>query len=252
MATESGGDVFVSGKDHRGNSWKASYEATPGAGCQLWKVDLGRNGGLDLAFLSFGANSSGGWDTTLSLLLFDGQGRPFPWQATSMFTVTDLGIKELVLLGEARLPAVIVARQSSTDVGQGAPEYHAFQFVADRASEIVGKQGNIVWPIVSTSNTPHVGIAKSSLSTNGTLETSRISYVSLLGNTDSERRLHFSSEDIAVPKVLVVDANGTRQITSSPDKADLLQLRAGGTIRAMLGQDCDSEPCSPMVLWISE
>ena len=255
VATEPGGDVSVSGKDHSGNNWNATYKATPGAGCQLWKVDLGRYGGLDLAFLSFGANSSGGWDTTLSLLLFDQQGRPFPWQATSRFTVTDLGIRELVLLGEARLPTVIVALQN-TDAGQGDPEYHAFKFITDRASEIIGKQGNTVWPIVSPLQTPRAVIAKGSLSTdepgNGLPGAGPISYLSLLGNTDSERRLHLSNEDVGVPKVLVVDANGTRQITSTPDKTDLLKLRAGAIVRAMLGQDCSGNQCSPMVIWVSE
>lgn len=256
--TVPGGDVVLSGKDRSGKAWRASYEATPGAGCQIWKVDLGRNGALDLAFLSFGANSSGGWDTTLSLLLFDRNGLPFPWQATSKFETTPLGIRELVKLGNARTPAVIVASpQQSVSGEQKAFDDHIFTFAGDGTSEVFGKQESTTWP----SNTPAseaVGASSTtSLSTyeatpNSSSESKAAVFVSLKGTTDSERRLEFSNGEIAVPKLLVVDRNNVREITSFPDKAELLKLKPGATTKATLGQDCNGDQCAPVVLWISQ
>lgn len=263
MSATPEGEVTISGKNQSNRVWTSTYEATPGAGCQLWKVDLGQNGRLALAFIEFGADSSGGWDTTLSLLLFDDEGRPFPWQATSLFTVDDLGVRELVKLGEEKQPAIIVPRllKQVSDTGvvsKTGTEFHAYSFTKDRVREVLGYYANRTWPLVVPA-----GFVPSSPSGNAeSLSTSVVNsseaqvqqktheYVRLNGKNDSERQVEFTDQSMALPKVLIVDSADGRRLISFPQQSDFQNLKALSLKTTVLGQDCHQGSCSPLIMWM--
>ena len=139
MKTDADGTVILSGQDKTGKSWTASYQAFPGAGCQLWQARLERSEEPALVFVQFGGNTSGGWDTTLSVLLFDAQNRPFPWQAKGKFDVTKDGIDGLVILGKADTPAVLVRTQQSDGPGNHRESHSIYTFLGNRAVEMTGE-----------------------------------------------------------------------------------------------------------------
>jgi hypothetical protein len=258
MSVTSGGDVTLSGKDHSNRVWSSTYKATPGAGCQLWRVDLGRDGLLDLAFVEFGANSSGGWDTTLSLLLFDDQGHPFPWQATSKFSTDDLGVRELVKLGDEKRKAVIVPRR--LDEGRGDETvYHAYGFKENRVREILGSYSNKSWPLILPPGvvTSHSYLDSTSLTTAvlvGNLpspaQDSTHHFLRLEGANDLERQVVFSDGSMMLPKVLVVDSANGRRIISFPQEADFLNLQKLNLTTTTLGQSCDGGVCAALIMWM--
>jgi hypothetical protein len=263
MSATPGGDVTISGKDQSNRVWTSTYEATPGAGCQLWKVDLGQNGRLALAFIAFRADSSGGWDTTLSLLLFDDEGRPFPWQATSLFTVDDLGVRELVKLGEDKQPAIIVPRRLEQVSATGAvnktgTEFHAYSFTNDRVREVLGYDANRTWPLI----VPAGFVPSSPLQNTESLSTSAVNsgqaqvqpetheYVRLTGKNDSERQVEFTDQSVSLPNVLIVDSADGRRIISFPQQSDFQNLKALSLKTTVLGQDCHYGSCSPLIMWM--
>jgi hypothetical protein len=264
MSAAPGGEVTISGKDQSNHVWTSTYEATPGAGCQLWKVDLGQNGRLALAFIEFSADSSGGWDTTLSLLLFDDEGRPFPWQATSLFTVDDLGVRELVKLGEEKQPAIIVPRrlEQVSDTGvvrKTGTEFHAYSFTKDRVREVLGYYANRTWPLIVPAgfvpSSPSGNVE--SLSTASVIDSRQVQlqaatheYVRLNGKNDSERQVEFTDQSMALPKILVVDRADGRSIISLPQQSDFENLKALNLKTTILGQDCDQSSCSPLIMWM--
>ena len=128
MVMDPSGRVTLSGVDRQGKTWTATYkDVAPAAGCELWQAYLGNDGEVDLIFVQNGFDSSGGWDTVLSLLLFDDQGRPFPWQAMAKFTVNDTGIRELVQFEGEKKSVVIVPQRKDTDRSNGYYSYHAYE-----------------------------------------------------------------------------------------------------------------------------
>jgi hypothetical protein len=258
MIATPGGDVTISGRDRSSLLWTATYEATPGAGCQLWRVDLGRNGQLDLAFLEFGANSSGGWDTTLSLLLFDEKGSPFPWQATSKFTSDGLGIRELVKLGDEQRP-VVIDPQRRNDIKENPTEYHAYGFSGDRVLEILGEYGDKSWPLmipsgVLDSSAPRTSesLSTTTLLHSQTLQENQVGhhFLGLKGNSEYERQVVFSDGSMTMPKILIVDTASERRIISSPQPSDFLNVKRANLITTVLGQDCGQATCSPLIMWM--
>jgi len=258
MSATAGGDVTVSGKDRSNRVWTSTYEATPGAGCQLWKVDLGRNGRLDLAFVEFGANSSGGWDTTLSLLLFDNDGLPFPWQATSLFTVDDLGIRELVKLGEEKRQAVIVPQRLGEVNGKGI-EFHAYDFTDNRVQEVLGSYANKAWPFTvppgiltspSSQNMGSLSTIVPAISQVSQTKTGTHDFLRLKGDNDAERQVVFSDQSMDLPKILIVDSAAGRKIISSPQPSDFQNLKTPNVTTTVLGQDCTQGTCFPLIMWM--
>lgn len=82
------------GTDLTGNSWNAKLPIT-GLGCVVFKSDIDNNGQPDLVIYSPGITDRGSYGTSLTILLFDETGKPFPWQATGRFTLVDGGIQEI-------------------------------------------------------------------------------------------------------------------------------------------------------------
>jgi hypothetical protein len=260
MAADAGGTVTLRGVDRRGKTWTAIYQATPGAGCQLWQTYLEPGGEADLVFLQMGANSSGGWDTVLSVLLFDSQGRPFPWQATGKFTTNKDGIRELVQLGEEKKLAVIVPEQQSDAQGNVYHSYHAYTFTDARTTELIGVYGGVKWPLTDLSPLQQ----KAAIVVPYTLTTAGQSagsdevppnsphYMGLKGINDSERQLVMSNTSFPLPDVLIVDSAAGRKIVSSPMHSDLTDLQANRAAGITLGNDCSNGDCHPLLLWLKQ
>lgn len=78
------GDLTISGTDDRGKNWTALI---PGGGvmkCEAWSASLWKHSRDALIFIVYGGSSSGGYDNVLTILFFDKNGRPVPWQAQAI------------------------------------------------------------------------------------------------------------------------------------------------------------------------
>lgn len=84
----------IRGADSAGAPWSAKLRVN-GPSCTVLQGDLDNNGRPDLVIYAPGISDRGAYGTTLSILLFDKNGEPFPWQATGRFTLVEGGIQEL-------------------------------------------------------------------------------------------------------------------------------------------------------------
>jgi hypothetical protein len=92
--TTLGPTLTFQGTDLTGGSWNAKLRIT-GLGCTIFKGDIDNNGEPDLVVYSPGIGDRGSYGTSLTILLFDKTGKPFPWQATGRFTLVNGGIQEI-------------------------------------------------------------------------------------------------------------------------------------------------------------
>ncbi len=257
MITTPDGDVLLSGADRLAHKWSVYYAATPGGGCQLWAANLSLSGKQDLIFVGFGGNSSGGWDTALLLILFDDQGRPFPWQATSKFTVGDSGIRELVHLDPDARPAIIISQLQSDDQSTNIYRYSLFGFKGNKVEELVGLHADINWPLVLPPRSRALAALQGSLmlatAQTDALDPQKPTYFKgIRGLNDSEREVVLTDGVTRMPELLVVDSPTGRSIISSPVQSDLQNIKADTSAVEMLGKDCSQESCRPVVMWVRQ
>lgn len=260
MVTDPGGDVTLSGFDRKGKIWTATYYTNPGPGCELWQGYLGNNGEVDLIFVQNGINSSGGWDMILSLLLFDNQGRPFPWQARAKFTVSDSGVQELVELGEEKKIVAIVPERKDLDRTNEQYSYHAYAFSGVRATELVGTYGGVTWPFYNyaapqnrTNSAAIQTLTTSEKSANNDeIPPTALLFQGAIGTTSSERQFVLSNESFHLPDVLVLDSAAGRRIVTSPMSSDLADLQANRAKGIVLGNSCTDRACHPLVMWLKQ
>lgn len=258
MKTDADGTVILSGQDETGKNWTASYQSFPGAGCQLWQARLERSQEPALIFVQFGGNTSGGWDTTLSILLFDEQNRPFPWQAKGKFDVSKDGIDGLVTIGKAGTPAVLVRTRESEGPGNNRDSSSLYTFSGTRTIELTGELEGKHWPFAASSSlhkwpTPpasHTLKTFSSMSNAGAGDDARFKGVA--GTNDSSRQLIFSNGYVYFPDVLVMDTRSGRRIVSSPGQSDIAGLEAGKATGVTLGNNCNDGDCHPVVVWLKQ
>ncbi len=257
MTTSPDGSVLLSGKDRLGREWTVSYPATPGAGCQLWTADLARNGLQDLIFVGFGANTSGGWDTTLMLLLYDDQGQPFPWQTTSKFTVDASGVDELIRLAPEARPAVIVPERQTDQQGQSVYEYSLFGFKGNKVDNLKGLHADIDWPLVSPSTSRALfadekGQRLSNIDPVDAATQKPAHFKGLKGTNDADREVVFSDKSIYMPELLIIDSARGRAIISSPGKSDFQAIKSDQSDIVTRGNDCTQDECRPVVMWVRQ
>jgi hypothetical protein len=98
LSSAQDGDLRISGFSNDGSGWNAGIEFAQVARCELWTAELSPGNPPSIIILTWGIDSSGDWGTNLSLLLFDEQGKPMPWQAISHFDINEKGVQEIVRL----------------------------------------------------------------------------------------------------------------------------------------------------------
>lgn len=264
MKVDADGTVTLSGRDKTGLPWTATYPAFPGAGCQLWQARLERRAEPALVFVAFGGNTSGGWDTTLSVLLFDAQDRPFPWQAKGEFSVTDHGIDGVVQLGAASTAAVLVRTRQSDGPGNHLDSHSLYTFSGVRAVEVHGESEGKHWPFDVPTGSPKWSLRQASPSALDTLQTSGVSgsadtrpenasrFEGIKGTNDSDHQIILSGGSTYFPDLLVIDTQSGRRIVSYPTLTDLTDVKAGKAAGVALGNNCSEGNCHPVVTWLRQ
>lgn len=79
-------EILARGRDRSGLAWRVQAEYPGDGGCRFFIHDLDGNGAHDLIFLTANGGS-GPAGVTMTILAFDRERRPVPWQATSSFAV---------------------------------------------------------------------------------------------------------------------------------------------------------------------
>jgi hypothetical protein len=274
--------LMFTGINAAGRSWKAIVPASGVLTCEVWSAQLAGQQNEALIVINYG-HSADGYDAELTILMFDRQGRPVPWQAIGHFQTSPAGIAQITSAGPAHNAAIVV----STRTGDRREGY---AFVSDLYEansrglhKVVGNRSGDTWPRLSgNANMLPTTRQKDSKSVdlrstdgdaagtsiidaispnqkgdvpvtldNGSLLTARVT-IPDGSNDQSESKLLLSDQtSIPVPRIIVADAaNGSRTIFFGQNVPDAVsELRQGKYKIRVTGQHCDAEDCHPFILW---
>lgn len=257
------GNISLHGSDNQGNPWVAQMEISPVSECQVWASDLGKNQRQDLLILSMGTNSSGGWDSQLSLLLFDENGRPFPWQAIGNFGADSNGILQVVRHGTNGAAEIIVPKLGGDRYTGLSYAYNLLGVTGNLIHRITVAEDSSKWPLL-------VSPTKDIIDDERTYEPSTLSggagpakdasiprsFIAELDNADSmqdEQLILSTKEVVGYPKLIMIDkSNGERFIDFDPSQDEIKQLKSVNASVQAIGTTCDRGNCQPLLLWAKE
>lgn len=250
------GDLVISGTDQLGRSYRA-IKATNIAGCEIWSADLDGNGIQDLIILTPGEDSSGGYDAELSILFFDKDGYPFPWQATGKFISGESGVLQIV---SSPLPTSRAGVIVPTKEGLAGPNanlaFQLYAFSPSAVTKVSGKAIGTTWPAFANP-TPQLIAHQKAASL--VFDQSKLALPERLkpitsngGNVSATSKLALDNGQRLVPPAILVEdsANGSRLINFDPIPKDIEELASKSAQVTPIGQSCEGEECRPLI-WMT-
>ena len=245
--------------------WNTSLIFAPALGCAIYQGDIDQNGTQDLIIVTFGGDSSGGYDTRLSLLLMDSRGVPFPWRTEGYFRATKQGIKEIAAGNDG--PVIILNAISTGHQAWGGISYayRLFHPIAGRVAEIRGSYAGMNWPLLPNANPDNKSLEQKILGSNRNVisnspltasdaSTSHIdedftNNLVISGITSSSLILK-SGASMPLPEIAMFDAaDRTRSILFEPGKDELAALQWQSFSVQIIGTSDRFEEGGPYLLW---
>jgi hypothetical protein len=251
------GEISIVGHSNDGSKWRATIEVAPVAECEVWAAELSPGYPPSIILLAAGIDSNGGWGTSLHLLLFNKDGMPMPWRATSMFDWDDSGVKEIVRVSGAERASVVLPIREGDRFDGFSYAYELYDVVGDRVQPVADVRYGVRWPWIPKGQlTLDEHRQMNSLSTVSTTTTAK-------GNDDSPVRIKKLSKTAAnndqielddssavlFPQMLVEDnAKHERVIVFAPQEEDLRKLLKPGTTVQLIGKEGYGDECAPLIL----
>ncbi len=217
--------------------------------CEIWAVPLRRGYQQDLVFFSgewLGRNVA-----ELTILFFDEDGRPSPWQATGEWTESAAGVEQLAR-NETTGGAVLVYPVREGDPFSPGYVYSLFRVEANGIRKIVDG----TWPVVSGDPKALVGTERMRTESEvfGSPEASAIkSWPRVRDAGDmgtSEDVVYSDGSRSRYPAMAMLDkADGSRRIYLDGYTLDAMkEVKAGGYRVERRGDTCEEEECRPFLL----
>ncbi len=246
------GDLTIKGTDQLGHA----YSITKGmgiAGCSLWAASLDGIGSPELEILTPGEDSSGGYDSTLTIIFVDQEGRPFPWQATGKFTAAgDAGIEQIIADPTDHRADVIVHTKEGIGGQDASHSFELYRVTQLAVTKFGGKLFGATWPMMWNA-TPSLIRHRLAASLTMNLNASG-TRTQLVGSAAQHITGHSlltlaDGSTILPPAIIVQDAaDGDRTINLDPVPEDITKLLQDKVHVRAVGTSCDEEECRPMVL----
>lgn len=208
----------------------------------------------DLLFLT--ADETGGYASELTILFFDKQGRPHPWQARGAFTSTEAGIQQIALDPSTQNTQLVVPLREGGKFDGYAYVHNLYKMTPSGISKLVIADGANSWPSVSGNAKALVGTEKNvtELDTFDSASVPRtaspLKLVNVLSSRDDEPLVFSDSTKTRYPLIVVIDkADGSRRIFFDGDTPDAIAEIQKGNFKVQLkGSTCEEEECRPFIL----
>ena len=275
--TIKGSDLLLAGRDLSDHMWQANTSIT-GLGCKIFRADLDGNEKEDLIIYAPGITSRAPYDTNLTILLFDQQGRPTPWIATGRFDLSTNGIRQITRSVDRR--ALILRSYSIGLPMWGGVSYVATAYVAanDSINLQNGQRSGISFPLVMDSKGADAkvqqAVSQTNLSTDDVNQNAALkqnayplflrygaqtsTFQAVRPNTHltveqaanvridtdaveaaKEHILLSDGSKLNIPSILIVDsADGARTIIFNPDSSDISKLTPNSYEIHSTGTEC--------------
>lgn len=272
------GAISISGVAIDGRYWEASIDVSPIARCEIWSADLAQGRPSALIVMAWNLDSSGGWQTALNLLLFNDQGMPMPWRASSSFDVDAKGVREIVRLpGDANASILVPVREGDRTNGF-AYAYDLYDVVGDRLRSVTDIRYGVKWPFIpnkrqdlaaltveqltslskKTSSAENaeilveIDMLHERLSTFDSSATPEPRRIINLARHPGDDKLQLKIEDgptVGFPEILMEDtSDSNRSINFQPDEDDARKTISNPKKTLFIGRGCMDRSCNPLIM----
>ncbi len=242
-------DIFISSIPGVKARWSTALDYSPGFGCVIYKGDLDNDGVEDLVVVTFGGDSSGGYNSRLTIFLIDGSGMPNPWRVEGYFRTETQGVREIARGQDGRaliLDSITAGHPAWGGVSYG---YRLFRPRDGQMEEVSGILLGVTWPYLPKTNPDNEELAwKIATSTSITSGTTRAVPSAA---TVNQRRLNLvDGTPLPIPEITVVDhADHSRTIFFDPTDKELARLAGQRYSIQITGTTNRFEPGGPFLLW---
>jgi hypothetical protein len=243
----------IKGVDLEGHSWSTVVPVSNVMKCEVWSAELRK--GLPPDLLILNADEMGGYQSELTILFFDRNGRPHPWQATGAFTSTSSGIQQVATdQGTSNARVVVPIREGDKFSGY-AYVHNLFRISAGGIEKVVGSENSAVWPQISGNAKVLVG-TEANMTKSESFDADDVSpeatrTLAKVGSPDDEKPLTFSDgQTTRIPQiVVVVKSDGSRQIFFDENTPDgIAEIKKGNFSIRLKGTTCEEEECRPFIM----
>jgi len=252
------GDISIAGRSNDGSKWRATIGIAPVAVCEVWTAELSPGYPPSIILLTTGIDSSGGWDTKLSLLLFNKEGMPMPWQATSMFDWDDSGVKEIVRRPGAESASIALPIRDGDRFDGFSYAYELYDVIGDRVQPVADVRYGVRWPWIPKGQLPfdehrQLNVLSTVPSATAAKRNDdspvRIKKLSKTAANNDQIELDDKSS-VLFPNMLVEDnASHERVIVFAPcEEEDIRKLIKPETTVQVIGKECGWDGCGPLIL----
>lgn len=246
--------LSIRGTDLSSKSWSVVVPASNVVDCMVWSAPL-KGKQQDLLILN--ADQNGGYSSELTILFFDKNGQPHPWQARGAFAWSDAGIKQVISYnGTTR---IIVPARIGDRVSGWVNIHNLYLVSGDGVDKVVGTQDGTAWPVISGNSqllpgAEHKATETETFALSSNQEQSNLQIASL-GDLGTSAPIAYSDGTTSrYPAIVILDSKeGNRQIFLDGDAYDGVQQIVKGKYALVLkGTTCEEEECRPFIMHAKE
>lgn len=252
--------LTLSGYDHNGGTWQATIPAGSIMSCEVWAATLAKGQPEDVIVFNRDENK---YDSQLTILRFNRDGRPMPWLAHGNFNVTAKGVTQIVQDSTTGNAGVIVPQREGDRHSGYAYVYHLIAVSPTGMQKELGEKYSAQWPII-TGNRKFLSGTETRDTLSEQTDTSATAMSAQAGEgvtlesvippgkgPDGLGSVALSNgKSIMFPSILVVDSRlGNRSIYFAGDVPDQLEKMTNSKYSVRLeGTTCEEEECRPLLL----
>ena len=246
--------LTVSGRGARSRAWNTIVPISGVMQCEIWSAALAKGQAKSLLIL-VGDEMGGTYGASLTILSFDQENMPIPWQARGSFTSTKTGIAQIVRNTIAGGTQILVSHRQG-DRHDGYAYITSLYNATDIGlAKFIGKDGGgNQWPFLSGNLSALTGNeSKATRSINYGREgapSKRLSISQVLGYDQPQPILYSDGSKTRYPAIVEMNRlNGSRTIYFDENVPDgVAEAKRSDAKVALKGTACDGEECGPFLL----
>ena len=229
--------------------WNTMLYYSPSLGCAIYQGDLDNDGEEDLVILTFGGDSSGGYDTRLTVLMMNKNGMPTPWRVEGYFRAERQDVREISKGPDGNayiLDSISVGQPAWGGVSYG---YRLFHPKNGQMEEVSGNLLGLTWPYLPKVN-PNNEELRMKIASSSNVSSGSVKTTSSLTAVNQGKLSLVGGTTLPLPEVVVVDhADQSRTILFEPTDKDLASLTSLQYSIQFAGTTDRFEAGGPFLMW---
>ncbi len=246
--------LTLSGRGARSRTWNTVVPVSGVMKCEIWSGVLTKGQAKSLLILT-GDEMGGSYGASLTILSFDRENMPMPWQAHGSFTSTKSGIEQVARNTGSGDTQILVSHRQG-DRHEGYVSVTSLYHVTEAGlTEVIGRdsRGN-QWPSILGNHSALTGnelkATRSIRFGSEQAPAKRLSISQILGYDQPQPVVYSDGSKTRYPAIVVLNRlNGSRTIYFDGNVPDgVAEAKRSDARVALKGTACDGEECGPFLL----